>query len=70
LIGAGTFGEVYLAQACQQNHGGNSAIGALPVPVAIKVLKKRQVLDEGQLSNALAEKAILSEVEHPFITSL
>ena len=70
LLGAGTFGEVYLAQISQQNHGGALAPVTPASPVAIKVLNKRRVIEEGQVTNALAEKNIMRELEHPFITNL
>lgn len=57
MIGTGTFGQVYM--------------GLLDgVPVAIKVLKKTQVLMLKQVDHVKSEKNILAEINHPFIVNL
>lgn len=59
ILGQGAFGKVVLAQKKD-----NSRI------YAIKILKKREILATDQLEHTLAEKLILSHVNHPFLVGL
>ena len=59
VLGQGAFGKVVLAQKKD-----NKKI------YAIKILKKREILETGQLEHTLAEKMILSHVNHPFLVGL
>ena len=57
VIGTGTFGKVYLATLGSQ-------------VVALKALKKTQVIELKQVDHIKMEKSILSQVHHPFIVNL
>lgn len=59
ILGQGAFGKVVLAQKKD-----NRKI------YAIKILKKREILSTDQLEHTLAEKLILSHVNHPFLVGL
>lgn len=59
ILGQGAFGKVVLAQKKD-----NKKI------YAIKILKKREILATDQLEHTLAEKLILSHVNHPFLVGL
>ena len=59
VLGKGTFGKVLLVR--------QKAGGAL---YAMKVLKKEQVLAQGELVHTLTENSVLAKCNHPFITSL
>jgi serine/threonine protein kinase len=57
VIGTGTFGKVYLATLGRE-------------VVALKALKKTQLIELKQVDHIKMEKSILSEVRHPFIVNL
>lgn len=57
VIGTGTFGKVYLAILNGQ-------------PVALKALKKTQVILLKQVDHIKSEKNILASIEYPFIVNL
>jgi protein kinase A len=58
-LGTGTFGRVRL---CKHKASGKY--------VAIKCLKKAEILRMKQVEHIMAEKTILSEVRHPFIVNM
>ena len=57
VIGTGTFGKVYLALLNGQ-------------PVALKALKKTQIINLRQMEHIKLEKGLLAQVYHPFIVNL
>lgn len=57
MIGAGTFGKVYLGIIDGK-------------AFAIKVLKKNHILETNQSDHIKAEKNILTELSHPFIVNM
>ena len=57
VIGTGTFGKVYLALFKGQ-------------PVALKALKKTQIIELKQVDHIKLEKGILAEIFFPFIVNL
>ena len=57
VIGTGTFGKVYLATLGHEL-------------VALKALKKQQIIDLNQVEHIKLEKQILSQVYHPFVVNL
>ena len=57
MIGTGTFGKVYLGLIDNK-------------PVAIKCLKKHQILKMKQTEHIKQEKDILAEIDHPFIVNM
>lgn len=57
VIGTGTFGKVYLATLGRD-------------VVALKALKKTQIIDLKQIDHIKLEKSILSQIYHPFIVNL
>lgn len=57
MIGTGTFGKVYLGLLDEK-------------PVAIKCLKKHQILKMKQTEHIKQEKEVLAEVDHPFIVNM
>ena len=57
VIGTGTFGKVYLALINEQ-------------PVAVKALKKTQIIHLKQIDHIKLEKNLLAEIYHPFIVNL
>lgn len=59
MLGKGAFGEVVLAQ--------QKDTGKL---YAIKILKKRDILEMDQLEHTKTEQKILSHVNHPFLVGL
>lgn len=59
LLGAGAFGKVYLARLKSSNS-----------LYALKVLRKRQIINRNQVKYAVAEVNILKKMNHPFIISL
>lgn len=54
ILGSGAFGKVWLATYSEQ-------------PYALKMLNKRQLIDNDQVDGVLREKALLSTMSHPFI---
>lgn len=59
VIGRGTYAKVLLVRHKQDRH-----------VYAMKVLKKKYVVEKNQERNILTEKAILCEIEHPFLVKL
>lgn len=59
VLGKGAFGKVILAQKID-----NKKL------YAIKILKKKDIIDQDQLEHTKAEKAILQHVNHPFVVGL
>lgn len=57
VIGTGTFGKVYLALLDGE-------------PVALKALKKTQIINLKQVDHIKMEKSLLSQIYHPFIVNL
>lgn len=57
VIGTGTFGKVYLALLDDE-------------PVALKALKKTQIINLKQVDHIKMEKSLLAQVFHPFIVNL
>ena len=57
VIGTGTFGKVYLALLNGQ-------------PVALKALKKTQIISLRQVDHIKLEKSLLAQIYHPFIVNL
>jgi len=58
-LGTGTFGRVRLAK--YKN---------LTIPLALKMLKKTEILKLKQVEHIRAEKNILERIHHPFIIRL
>ena len=59
VLGKGAFGKVILAQ--KKDNG---------TIYAIKVLIKKAIIEQDQLAHTMAEKKILSHVNHPFLVGL
>lgn len=57
VIGTGTFGKVYLALLDGK-------------PVALKALKKTQIIALKQVTHIKLEKSLLAQCYHPFIVNL
>ncbi len=57
VIGTGTFGKVYLALLDGQ-------------PMALKALKKTQIINLKQVDHIKLEKSLLAQIYHPFIVNL
>lgn len=57
VIGTGTFGKVYLALLKGQ-------------PVALKALKKTQIIELKQVEHIKLEKGLLAQIFFPFIVNL
>jgi serine/threonine protein kinase len=57
VIGTGTFGKVYLALLDGK-------------PVALKALKKTQIINLKQVDHIKLEKSLLAQIYHPFIVNL
>jgi len=56
ILGMGAFGQVWLATYEDK-------------PYALKMLNKRQLVDNDQVDGVLREKALLTTISHPFILS-
>lgn len=59
IVGQGGFGIVRIAQHKSSNR-----------MYAIKIMKKKEIIELGQQQNVFREKEILAECEHPFILKL
>eukprot|EP01130_Rhizamoeba_saxonica_P010768 TRINITY_DN443_c1_g2_i1.p1 TRINITY_DN443_c1_g2~~TRINITY_DN443_c1_g2_i1.p1 ORF type:complete len:437 (-),score=111.10 TRINITY_DN443_c1_g2_i1:1496-2806(-) len=59
VVGKGAFGKVYLVK--------KKDTGAV---YAMKVLKKRDITERGEIEHTLAERSVLTKVDHPFLASL
>ena len=57
VIGRGSFGKVFLAHIDEQ-------------PFAVKVLRKRKIIELNQIDHIKNEKEILASIQHPFIVNL
>ena len=57
VIGTGTFGKVFLSTLNGK-------------PVALKALKKTQLIELKQVEHVKQERDILKKVKHPFIVNL
>lgn len=57
VIGTGTFGKVYLALLKGQ-------------PIALKALKKTEIIELKQVDHIKLEKSILASIYFPFIVNL
>jgi serine/threonine protein kinase len=62
VVGKGAFGKVLLVRKRQGFKAGNI--------YAMKVIKKSDVIDKGQIEHTNAEQAILVEIRHPYIVCL
>jgi serum/glucocorticoid-regulated kinase 2 len=62
IVGKGAFGKVLLVK--KKVGAGTNQI------YAMKVLKKTDVIDKGQVEHTNAEQAILREIKHPFVVGL
>lgn len=62
LIGAGTFGKVFLVRELKQN--------LTPKLFAMKILEKDKIIELDQVQNTLTEREILEKISHPFISKL
>eukprot|EP00747_Dinoflagellata_sp_TGD_P045705 gnl/TRDRNA2_/TRDRNA2_143992_c0_seq1.p1 gnl/TRDRNA2_/TRDRNA2_143992_c0~~gnl/TRDRNA2_/TRDRNA2_143992_c0_seq1.p1 ORF type:complete len:394 (-),score=77.57 gnl/TRDRNA2_/TRDRNA2_143992_c0_seq1:94-1275(-) len=63
-IGIGTFSRVRIAKA-RESLDGNERM-----PVALKIMKKKLLIDLGRVEHVMDEKRLLSAVDHPFIVCL
>lgn len=59
VIGKGTYAKVLLVRHLKDNH-----------LYALKVLKKKYILEKNQERHIMTEKQILSAIEHPFLVKL
>lgn len=57
IIGTGTFGKVYMAILNGK-------------PYAVKVLRKRKIIELNQIDHIKSEKELLASIQHPFIVNL
>lgn len=57
IIGTGTFGKVYLATLEGK-------------PFAVKILRKRKIIELNQIDHIKSEKELLASIQHPFIVNL
>jgi serine/threonine protein kinase len=64
ILGEGTFGQVWLVTNKETASSGD------PRPLALKIMSKYELLEEGQDGAAKREKEIMEEVRHPFIIKL
>ena len=59
VIGKGTYAKVMLVRSKVDHQ-----------VYAMKVLKKKYIIEKGQEKNIMTEKNILCELQHPFLVSL
>lgn len=59
VIGKGTYAKVLLVRHLKDNN-----------LYALKVLKKKYILEKNQERHIMTEKQILSAIEHPFLVKL
>ena len=59
VIGKGTYAKVLLVRSKEDKQ-----------VYAMKVLKKKYILEKNQEKNIMTEKSILSELNHPFLVKL
>lgn len=60
-LGTGTFGRVRLVKFKHSNES---------IPLALKMLKKTEIIRLKQIEHVKSEKRILERIEHPFIIKL
>lgn len=60
-VGTGTFGRVRMVKIKQMHDG---------LPMALKIMKKAEVLRLKQVEHVKAERHILSLIDHPFVVNL
>lgn len=65
-LGSGSFGRVKLVSFVDKTDGQKGKKHYL----ALKILKKTQVLKASQITHTLDEKAVLAKIRHPFIVNL
>uniref|UniRef100_A0A7S2YHN3 Protein kinase domain-containing protein n=1 Tax=Entomoneis paludosa TaxID=265537 RepID=A0A7S2YHN3_9STRA len=70
LLGEGSFGKVWLVHPLEHNLRSISNNSMLVEPFALKVQKKRALLDEKQVPAVTREIAVMAELNHPFICKL
>lgn len=61
ILGVGTFGKVWLV---------TDKTASSPQAYALKVQRKRQLLDQKQIDGALREMTVMSQLDHPFIIKM
>lgn len=59
VIGKGTYAKVCLVIRKKDNK-----------PFALKILKKKYIIEKHQVQHIMTEKRILAEIEHPFLVKL
>jgi serine/threonine protein kinase len=59
VIGKGTYAKVFLVRHLKDNK-----------LYALKVLKKKYIVEKNQEKHIMTEKEILSEVDHPFLVKM
>lgn len=59
VIGKGTYAKVYLVRHLKDNK-----------LYALKVLKKKYIIEKNQENHIMTEKRILADIEHPFLVML
>lgn len=70
VIGTGTFGRVFVGVLNPGTARSRYVDPASPRPVAIKMLKKSQIVHMRQIEHINQEKNILMEIDHPFIVQM
>jgi cAMP-dependent protein kinase regulator len=63
ILGAGTFGQVWLVSGQEKGRKGRS-------PFALKIQAKSDLAAEGQIKAVIEEKNIMCKMRHPFIAQL
>ena len=63
ILGAGTFGQVWLTSRLASD-------GETRVPYALKIQSKYELLQSQQAKGVIQEKEIMSQLQHPFIIKL
>ncbi|KAF0719309.1 Aste57867_1122 [Aphanomyces stellatus] len=61
VLGKGSFGKVYLVRRKDM---------AVPAIFAMKVLKKRELIQRHQVDHTMTERDVMSALDHPFIVTL
>ena len=67
-MGTGTFGRVRKVEFDAKKPGTEKIL--TNYPFALKMLKKSEVIRLKQVDHIMAERSILSSIEHPFIVNL
>jgi len=63
ILGAGTFGQVWLVSRLASD-------GKTRVPYALKIQSKHELVKHQQVKGVVQERAVLSQLQHTFITKL